>query len=157
MTKQAPFFRLASRQKNKVLNYYQIQLHQQRVMLGIIKSALPDALKERASHCVANHNKICIYTTSAAWASQLRFYANDMLAALHQRHDHTHFESVQIRLLAADPTNATHVRDPNIPSLPMIKLIIEARGHQDDILSNALKALGNTLGGKRTKHIRQVE
>lgn len=149
--KAAPFFKLASKQQNKILHHYQNQVHQQQVLLGILKSALPEALKEYASYCVVTNNKAFIYTRSAVWASQLRFYTSAMLEASKKRTDYACLDNLQIRILSLMPTSQTRPCNLNTPSAAAIKCIRETRNHERDILSDALIALSNTLDKYRQK------
>lgn len=149
--KDTPSFKLASRQHNKVLSHYQHQLHQQQVLLGILRSALPDTLKEQANYCVIKQNKAFIYTYSAAWASQLRFYTSAMLEAAEKRSGHTRLDSIQIRLLTLTPISNPNPRKPRTPSASTTQFIRETRRFQQDVLSEALTALSNTLDKRRQK------
>lgn len=156
MPSSSPHFKLISKQNNKILNLYQNQLYQQQVMLGIIKSALPDALKEQARYCVVARQRVFVYTTSAAWASQLRFHTHAMLEGLQRWRSQANIEGVQIRLLTLDSTSTKYARQPNMPSKSMIKLIRDVRGQQQDVLSEALTALSKTLE-KLNESVKQGE
>lgn len=143
------FFKSISKQENKVLSLYQKQLHQQKLLLGIVKSALPLALREHADYCVITQNKVLLYTKSAVWASQLRFYTTVMLEAIQAWQNHAAFESLQIRLL--DPTSSMRPkesRQANIPSETIIKYIRDTRTPNQDNLNHALMSLSNTLSNK---------
>jgi hypothetical protein len=147
MNTPTPFFKLVSSHQNNILNHYRSQLYQQRVLLGLVKSALPDTLKDHARHCVVTGNKVLVYTESAVWASQLRFFTNTMLSTILSWQRSIPIASLQIRLLTLTPEQ-TIARHPKIPSAPTIKLLCEARVHQQDALSQALTALSNTLDKK---------
>ncbi|MEQ1638100.1 MAG: DciA family protein [Methylococcales bacterium] len=150
MTTQASQFKLALTHQNKILVNYKIQLQQQQLLLDIIKAALPDTLRQHASYCVVTNRRILLYTSSAVWASQLRFYNNAMLSAVLKWRQNAYIEALQIRILTAFPINPTASRQAKIPSVQIIKQIGEARLNQIDTLSQALINLSKTLEKKRT-------
>ncbi|NOT85298.1 MAG: DUF721 domain-containing protein [Methylococcaceae bacterium] len=150
MVKQAPHFKLALRHQNKILANYKTQLQQQQQLLVIMQAVLPDALKTHASYCVIAHRKILLFTASAAWASQLRFYTTAMLNAILEWRQQAYIETIQIRILTPPPLFSKALRQPNIPSLQIIKLISEARSEKIDPLSQALANLSKTLEKQRT-------
>ena len=150
MATQTAQFKLALRHQNKILVNYKIQLQQQQLLLDIIKSALPDPLKQQANYCVISNRKVLLYTTSAVWASQLRFYNNAMLSAILKWKHNAYIEALQIRILTATPMIQGTLRQPKIPSVQIIKQISEARPNTMDTLSQALTNLSKTLEKKRT-------
>ena len=62
--------------------YFYSQIEQQRRILQCIQAVLPEALAKQVRHCLIRDKKLLIYTDSAAWASQLRFYNSAILAAI---------------------------------------------------------------------------
>ncbi|ESS72020.1 hypothetical protein MGMO_77c00330 [Methyloglobulus morosus KoM1] len=66
---------------NRTIAQLCLQINQQLAVLGRIRAALPKELAIHALHCVCNNKKLIIYTDSANWASQLRFYGETILAA----------------------------------------------------------------------------
>lgn len=55
--------------------------HQQQ-LLQSVRQALPIHMAEHALHCVLSDARLLIYTNSAVWASQIRFYQEDILNKL---------------------------------------------------------------------------
>ena len=66
---------------NRTTTQLCLQINQQLAILRQIKSVLPTELQAHVLHSVLNGKKLLIYTDSANWATQLRFYGETMLAA----------------------------------------------------------------------------
>jgi hypothetical protein len=91
---------------NKTIALLCLQINQQLAILEHIKAVLPKGLANHALHCVfndkkLNNKKLLIYTDSAIWASQLRFYGKTILTAI---------ESV-----TSDPVSVLQVKVINVP------------------------------------------
>jgi len=56
-------------------------MNQQLAILEKVRAVLPKELAGHALHCVVRNHKLLVYTDSASWASQLRFYGATLLAA----------------------------------------------------------------------------
>jgi hypothetical protein len=82
MTKKLTSFKAALSFPNGTIAYYCSQIAQQKQVLQRIHEVLPIAIAEHALHCVVNGKKLLIYTDTAAWASQLRFYNRAILTAI---------------------------------------------------------------------------
>ena len=126
--------------------YFYSQIEQQQRILQRIQAVLPDALAKQARHCLLKDKKLLVYTDSAAWASQLRFYNSAILAAIAPL-TATPVQSLQIRIIAGQTgLVAGSKRKANIPSVEKIELI---RNHsltvEDQQLSSALLKLSATL------------
>ncbi|MCX7089275.1 MAG: DciA family protein [Methylococcales bacterium] len=149
MSTQAQYFKPALRHQNKLLLHYKIQLQQQHILLDKVKAALPESLAHHACYCVIADRKVFIYTDTAAWASQLRFYTNAIHSTILKWREYAHIETVQIRILTSSPLTQTSCRKPIVPAAQTIKQICAARAHQQDSLSQALISLSNVLEKKR--------
>ena len=77
-----------------------VDLH--RKILAVIRAVLPESLANHALYCVLENRKLLIYSQSAAWASQLRFYSPAMLAAVNAKTD-VSVELIQVRILQQHP------------------------------------------------------
>ena len=126
--------------------YFYSQIEQQRRILQRIQAVLPDALAKQARHCLIKNKKLLVYTDSAAWASQLRFYNSAILATV-TKLTGTPVESMQIRIIAGQTGLIAGIkRKAKIPSVEKIELI---RNHSltvaDNQLSLALLKLSATL------------
>jgi len=107
---------------------------------------LPEALAKQARHCLIRDKKLLIYTDSAVWASQLRFYNSAILAAIMPL-KRTPVEILQIKILTAKTGIIFGTRrKAKIPSVEKIEFI---RSHSltvsDDQLRLALLKLSSTL------------
>ncbi len=146
MAKKSPPFKAALSFPNRTIAYFYNQIDQQKRVLAKIHELLPDTLAIHALHCVINGKKLLVYTDSAAWASQLRFYNSAILAAIAP----VTRESVsimQIKVRMEMLTKTSHPgRTPIIPSAEKIALI---HNHSltvsDEQLKLALQRLSATL------------
>jgi hypothetical protein len=82
MTKKFTPFKAALSFPNGTIAYYCSQIERQKQVLQRIHAVLPLSIAEHALHCVVNGKKLLIYTDTAAWASQLRFYNRAILDAI---------------------------------------------------------------------------
>lgn len=64
---------------NESIARLKMEIHQQLILVKDIKSGLPQRLAEHVLHCVLKNCELIIFTDSGAWASQLRFYNNDII------------------------------------------------------------------------------
>jgi hypothetical protein len=82
---------------NQTIDKLVSEIEQQKNLLLIVKSALPENLVEHTLHCVIHGATLFVYTDAAVWSSQLRFYQNAMLIAVSSQIQ-TSVTHVQIRL-----------------------------------------------------------
>lgn len=135
--------------KNRNILHIQQQaaLHE-RVLAGI-KEVLPQELKNKPLSCVVKKNTLIIYTQSASWATQLRFYSLEMQNAIKTRLK-IPLTKVHIRILPTPGQNNTQTRHVKTPALERInELELVARIFSDPTLKTALINLSKTL--KRRK------
>ena len=131
---------------NRTMVYLHNQIDQQQRILQQIKAVLPDELAKQTKHCLIKDHKLLVYTNSAIWASQLRFYNSAILGSI-QSLVKSPIESLQIKIISRTTgLTETSQRKANLPSLEGIDLI---RKHSlsisDDKLSVALLKLSTTL------------
>ncbi|MGZ8158178.1 MAG: DciA family protein [Methylobacter sp.] len=145
MAKKPTSFKAALSFPNRTIAHFYSQIEQQKQVLQRIHEVLPATIAIHVLHCVVNGKKLLVYTDTAAWASQLRFYNSAILAAIAP----VTRESVSImqikigvEALRATPPH----RKPNIPSAEQIELI---HNHSltvaDEQLKTALLKLSATL------------
>lgn len=79
---------------NQTLDKLVSKIDEQKDVLSIVKSALPETLAEHTLHCVIHDATLLIYTDAAVWSSQLRFYQSAILAVVENG-----VKRIQIRLL----------------------------------------------------------
>ena len=146
MPQKPPSFKRSLSFPNRTMAYLYSQIEQQRRILQRIQAVLPDALAKQARHCLIKDKKLLVYTDSAVWASQLRFYNVAILAAIAPL-TRSPIDSVQIKIIAGQIGGMPGPkRKANIPSVEKIELI---RNHSltvsDNQLSSALLKLSATL------------
>ena len=137
-------FKSALDYKGKIFTTYKYQLEIQNELLKVVKSALPRHLTPHALYCVASGRKIILYTDSAIWSSQLRFYHQDILQALSASNNRL-FEALQIKII---PQSIERKQEKILrpPSAKNVDLILSQAEHQsDEKLKAALLNLGRTL------------
>jgi len=131
---------------NRTMVYLHSQIEQQQRILKQIKTVLPDNLAKQTKHCLIKDHKLLVYTDSAIWASQLRFYNSAILTSI-QTLVKSPIDNLQIKIISRTTgLIETTQRKANLPSLEGIDLI---RKHSlsisDDKLSVALLKLSTTL------------
>ncbi len=138
------FFKSVLGYEGKTLATYKYQLAIQNELLNVVKSALPNHLSSHALYCVATGKKITLYTDSATWSSQLRFYHQSILRALSTSNNRV-FEALQIKII---PQSIERKQKKTLmsPSRENIDLILSQAEHQTDKkLKAALLKLGRTF------------
>jgi Dna[CI] antecedent, DciA len=131
---------------NRTIAQLCLQIDQQSAILARIKAVLPETLANHALHCVLNNNKLLIYTDSANWASQLRFYGKTMLAAIGPASS-TPATTIHIKIIDLSTTTKTSPkRMAVIPSFAVSKEIHEqSLITTDPQLKQALDKLSSTF------------
>lgn len=134
------FFQTPWQYENKVLRYYQQQLQEQAKLLASVKTALPAQLVSAALYCVASGDKLIVYTDSAAWASQLRFYSPQILASAGGRG----FATVKVKIITKTaPVPPSPIKIPSKQTVTL--LATQAQNQRDSHLQSALARLASTL------------
>lgn len=145
---QQPYknFKSALSLQERILAKLKQQLWQQEQLLQRLKEALPENLREFAIYAVLRGQQITLFTHSAAYASQMRFYSKQLQASISQQPELSHITHITVRL--SMPLNSVRVqpRKAQLPSAASIKCLRTARTHvTNDPLQQALENLGNTL------------
>lgn len=122
---------------------------EQKALLAIVKTALPVEIASHVLHCVCSGNRLLIYTETANWASQIRFFHGAILNKLVES-GQQNITSLQVRI--CQPLNQQRaLRTPRLPSAKNILLIRNQTGNdENDVLRQSLSRLGKTLD-KRLK------
>ena len=146
MPQKPPSFKVSLSFQNRTMAYFHSQIEQQQRILQRVQAALPDHLKKQARHCLIKDKKLLIYTDSAAWASQLRFYKSVILAAIAPL-TKTPVEIMQVKIITGQTGGILRIkRKAKIPSAEQIEVI---RSHgltvSDNQLRLALLKLSTTL------------
>jgi hypothetical protein len=116
-------FKAALSFPNRTIAHFYSRIEQQKQVLQRIHDVLPTVIAQHALHCVVNDKKLLIYTDTAAWATQLRFYNSTILAAIAPVTKES-ISIMQIKIMM-ETLRATPLpgRTPIIPSAEKIKLI----------------------------------
>lgn len=123
------------------------QIELQRLTLRTVQAALALELASHVVHCISTAGKVIVYTDSAGWASQLRFYNETILAALSQ----PEAKLIVKVIMPLDNQSRTTLISPRIPSQAVINHIKTASEHiPDKGLGEALTRLSNTLNQTKT-------
>lgn len=160
MTKKLTSFKAALSFPNRTIAHIYNQIKQQELILQRIHEVLPETIAEHALHCVVNGKKLLLYTETAAWASQLRFYSSMILAAIAPvTRESISIVQIKVRgessltgrkrkILEGEGTLQTTSfgRKPNIPSAEKIAFIHDySLNVADRQLKQALLRLSSTL------------
>ena len=140
-------FKSALGYEGKIFAYYKKKIEIQGHLLKTIQSALPTSLSFHALFCVISERKILLYTDSAVWSSQLRFYHQTILQAILKK-GYGEIEGIQIKIIPK-VSKPVDKKEKNLPSDDSINLILSQADNQtDDALKNALHKLGCTFQKK---------
>ena len=150
-------FKAALSFSNRTIAHFYSRIEQQKLALQRIHGVLPATIARHALHCVINGKKLLVYTDTAAWASQLRFYNSAILAAIAPvTRESVSIMQIKIRIetsptghrrgaLAGAEASVTG-RKPIIPSAEKIELIYKhSLTMADEQLKQALLRLSTTL------------
>ena len=145
MTKKTTSFRSTLSFPNRTIAHFYSQIEQQKQILQRIHDVLPAAIALHVRHCVVNGKKLLVYTDTAAWASQLRFYSDIILAAIAPV-TRDSVSIMQIKIMVEILRSSPHSRKPIIPSAEKIKFIHnQSLTVSDEQLKQALLRLSTTL------------
>jgi hypothetical protein len=67
---------------NQTLDQLRAQTTLQQDLLVTVRRLLPEDLSPHVQHCVIREHSLILYTDSAVWSSQLRFYSKVLLAGI---------------------------------------------------------------------------
>lgn len=117
---------------------------EQNKLLAIVKTALPIEIAKSVDHCVRSKQRLLLYTASASWASQLRFYHEAILNKLAET-EYKNIQGLQVKIQPKTIEPKTG-RLLQIPSAKNIRMIQEqVKDQEQDVLGQALLRLSNTL------------
>jgi hypothetical protein len=132
--------------QNRTIAFFHSKINQQQRILQRIQAVLPEALAKQVLHSLIRDKKLLIYTDSAAWASQLRFYKSAILAATVTL-TKAPIETLQIKIIVGQTGLVLGAeRKAKIPSIEKIEIIRnDSLMVSDDRLRSALLRLSTTL------------
>lgn len=120
------------------------KIAEQKQLLNRVQNSLPADIAEHAIHCVLSNTRLLVYTDSAVWASQIRFFNQEIVNNL-QANGWQNIRGVQVKLILS----AKHGASKRIVYLPSAETVNGILGQvddkSDDVLELALAKLGRTL------------
>ena len=123
----------------------QYRLAKHKKILGIVLSVSPAQIQPHIKDCVINHDKLLIYVSSAAWASQLRFFHTQIKKAVNQQSGEK-IATIRIRIVVPSPLKTVNREKKSIPSVENVEML---RNNADALpegnLRKALLKLSHTL------------
>ncbi|MGD0959681.1 MAG: DciA family protein [Methylomonas sp.] len=123
----------------------------QQALLALVRSVLPIEIAEHAHYCVSSGKRLLIYTESANWASQIRFF-NDAILTKMAAAGQLNIAGLSVKVMAqyAEPQTK---RPPRLPSRQNIQLIRELAGKQEnqDDLQQSMQRLADALERRANK------
>ena len=135
---------------NRLFDYFDGQAKHQQLLLQATRKNLPDHLAAHVLHSLVADNKLLIYTDSANWASQLRFYDRAIISsvgALVKKSD----LSVQVKTLSKpvgpSQAQAERANPPSPENLAKMQTFCLAKESDNDLAAALLK-LTNTIKHK---------
>jgi len=111
----------------------------------MVVSVSPKQLQPHIKDCVINNHTLMIYVSSAAWASQLRFY-NRQIKEVINTQSNERIKQVRIRMISPEPFVVERTTHKTLPSSETITLLQNnAESLEEGKLKSALLRLGTTL------------
>ena len=148
VTRKQYRFRKLEHCNNQPLLRCLAMISQQQVLRQRVCAALPAHLAQHVQHCVLSDKRLLIYTDSANWASQIRFFNGVILNAIGLT-EQQNIERLQIKVTEQAPVSEP-VRTPTLPSQAVIDYLQQhADGDPNDTVHQSLKRLANTLTKRR--------
>lgn len=145
MTIKKPSYKPFLLFQNQRIIYLHGQIAQQKQVLQTVQTLLPKQLAEQVDHCVLREQKLLVYTHSAVWASQLRFYHHEMLAAA-RLCTQLPITMVQVKIISQFIAKTRYLRKAQLPSAERIEQFQKDSTYvTDENLRSALLSLGETL------------
>lgn len=135
-----------------VLSKMKQTLDKHQHILTIVKSVIPENLARQCLGCSVNQYQLTIFSHSAVWISQLRFYQSEILNAVNDSQSGFHFSTVKFRVMVTQTgaSQATTSTRNSVPSDYIIDMIEDSAKHlTDQQLGEKLKRLAQTLRSKR--------
>lgn len=93
--------------------------NQHDAILNITRQVLPATMRQQCLYCVTKGSKLTLFVSTAAWATQIRYYNPAILARLN-RSSHSGFGKIQVRILPAVQLSATTPRTASRPNAATI-------------------------------------
>lgn len=116
----------------------------QHELLAIVRAALPTSIAEQVYHCVTSGERLILYTNSAAWASQIRFFQSSILSKLAES-GARNTTRLQVKVLIY-PEQIVETKGAQLPSAEIVDQLVKSVDEEsNDELDKALAKLAKTL------------
>jgi len=126
------------------LAVYMEKIAEQNQLLGVVRLALPSNIAKHINYCVQSRPRLLIYTESAVWASQIRFYHEAILSKLLEVGlQNISQVSVRIMFQFDDRKKSRPVLLPSAETVQSLLSSVDQKS--DDVLDRALTKLAETL------------
>jgi hypothetical protein len=153
MKKTIPSISQLMRYKHPVFSNLKQRLQHHAYLLNLVKQCLPETLAAQCTGCCQHQSTLILYSRSAAWISQLRFYRSTVLDGIKNKAPHYTISEIIFRVSVTpeglSPQQYT-VNQPNRPSSQTIEQIASTASHiSDERLRLSLESLAQTLRTQR--------
>ena len=120
------------------------KIAEQKQLLQFVRMALPISIAEHATHCVVNEARLLVYTDSAVWASQIRFYQEAIISKMHAK-GWAKISRIQVKIIQSlERGYVPHtVQFPSNDTVTAILSQVDEKSN--DVLDLALTKLAKTL------------
>lgn len=148
MKKYIPSVTQVMRSKHSVLSNLNQRLKNHSDLLILVKESLPDSLSAHCTGCCLNQSTLILYSKTAAWVSQLRFYKPVLLDSINSKAPQHAISEIVFRVLVTPYgiTSQYNINRPNTPSYQTIEEIAESARHiSDKQLRKSFEKLAHTL------------
>ncbi len=148
MRKNIPSAIQVVRSNHPVCLKLKTQLNRHEDLMTLIKKSLPDSLAEHCDGCCINETTVVVFSRSAAWLSQLRFFKNVIFDNLNDQRPQYQVSDIVFRVLVTPDgiSPQINLNQPNQPSNQTINEIAEnTRYVSDKQLRISLDNLVQTL------------
>lgn len=140
-----PAFKPLSAYDSRQLTICRAIIDEQRRVLAMVKSVLPPEIAAHVRYGVVSSSRLLLYTESASWASQIRFFNEAILNKL-QASGQINIKKLQLRVIPALEVVSPAKRKPRLPSADTVGVIAaQVDEESGDELDKALSRLGKTL------------
>jgi hypothetical protein len=125
------------------------KIAEQKRLLRVAQSTLPEPIAEHAMHCVVSDTRLIIYTDSAVWASQIRFFQEVILNKI-QGSGQRKITNMQIKVMPPiGPLNRE--REARVPTSETVQALMgQINDKSSDVLDVAMAKLAKTLSRRLT-------
>ena len=119
--------------------------NQHDAILDIVRQVLPATMSQHCLYCVTKGSYLTLFVSTAAWATQIRYYTPTILEYLNHS-PHSGFGKIQVRILPTEPLSANTPKTASRPNTATINAIQTcAENCRHGKLKESLLRLADTL------------